>query len=532
MSTKPIEAVQSSCYETAEDVTAQEVTAQKTLDEVVADEVIRGVDGSRASQSDSRPALLLDLSTFSTPNLISISTSQTLSSLTPSLDQLTTPDSPIIGFQVSSDRFPSNSNYFSSQMLSSPPIQVSRPNLRHSQFSSYRTEPTSDFISYSPSGLFPHHEEPEDDNSDDDRASAQNGWTVAQRLREAALSDWESHRNVVPASPIRPVLSRNPSSNYLSSIRASQSSNMSSPSIPEQTQAQTPTRPNLYHSIRTWALQSSEATLRQTSTPVGEFPFGSTASRTALESALMVTSPSAVFASSPLAGRNTIFGSDVISMEGTSAVQEDNNVNMFAENVPIPGVSQPSPVNRTSCSPLHRHLARRSVSSSTHGLPTTKSLKQNNVTPPLITTSSFLVSSSEVPSIDSVFEEEEGVARDNPISKLKTEALQSAPDLKGLGVSPVPSSPGHLTVSPRPKTKRYKSCGEIVQQKPSLIKTSSDPLREKTLSVLGLVESSMKKSSRSSFGASVPSPPLLGHDCGRAQSPYEKSTSYFPRFVS
>ncbi|EGF96986.1 uncharacterized protein MELLADRAFT_70297 [Melampsora larici-populina 98AG31] len=330
---------------------------------------------------------------------------------------------------------------------------------------------------------------------------------MAQRLRDAALSDWESHRNVEPSL---------------------QSPAISSPSIVQQNEVQTATRPNLYHSIRTWALQSSEATLRQPSAPVGEFPFGSSAARTTLDPAFTITSPSAVFASSPLAGRNTIFGSDGASMASTAAVQEDNNPDTDGETVSNPAVCQPSPVNRTSCSPLHRHLARRSVSSSTHGLPTSNSFKQTAAVPPLIATSSSLGSSSEGFSIGSVFEEEEIAEPANPIVKIEKEASHS----QGLGESPILSSSGHLTVSARPKTKRYKSCGEIVQQKPSFTKTSSDPIREKTLSVLGLIESNMKLSSGSSFGASLPSSPLVGHDCGRAHSPYETSTSYFPRFVS
>lgn len=531
MATKAMQAAQPAGPETAQDV-----TAQKTSDEVVADEVIRGVDGSQSTQPNSLPNLLLDPSTFATPHLIFIPTSQIPSSLTLSLDSVNTPDSSNIGFVDSGYRFPSNSNYFSSQMFPSPPINVSRPNLKRSQFSSYRTEATSDLISYSPSGLFPHHEVPEDETSDDGQVSAQNGWTLAQRLREAALSDWESHRNVEPASPIRPVLSRNPSSNYSSSVRASQSS-ISSPLIPQPTQLQTPTRPNLYHTIRTWALESSEATLRQPVAPMGEFPFGSSASRASLESAFATTTPSAVFASSPLAGKNLIFGTDRISKASKAVLRDDNNVDVVGETVTSPSVCQPSPVHGTSCSPLHRHLARRSVSSCTYGFPTSSSLKQNVATPPLITTRSFAGPSSEAHLIGSVFEEEENVEPVAPTLKIEAEGVQSLFASKGLGESPALSKSGHLAVPARPKTKRYKSCDEIVQQKPSLVKSSTDPLREKTLSVLGLIEFNMKHSSRSygsNSAVSVTTSPAIsiGHDCGRAQSSYEMGTSYFPTFVS
>lgn len=136
-----------------------------------------------------RPSLHLDLSFLSF-------TSTTLPSS--AFSSLTPVSSPV---HRSTTKVINNTNPFDSSTLNHEPSsyfnispsssgKIVRPGLQRSHFSSFCAEPDNESVTLEGSVKEPGNE---------GRLHAQSGWRMAQRLRDAALSDWESQRTVKPA---------------------------------------------------------------------------------------------------------------------------------------------------------------------------------------------------------------------------------------------------------------------------------------------------------------------------------------------
>ncbi|KAG0146571.1 hypothetical protein CROQUDRAFT_92553 [Cronartium quercuum f. sp. fusiforme G11] len=306
---------------------------------------------------------------------------------------------------------------------------ITRPTLTHSQFSSFCSEinhNSNEFHVFEPNGLFSHHEETEietdekdvedqpelDDNQPQVSCS---GWQLAQRLRDAALSDWESHR---PITPVRPDLNRNSSSQSSFMYRHVLQAPSSRLTRPQLYPVQTGYQNKLASTIRNWALQSSLAT-SSTSSSSSEFRILPDPN----------PSPSTVFISSPLAGKPTTTFNDDERLSTVQAIAE-TSTQPFANLT----------TNRSSCSPLYRHVVRRSISSSTTGfVPTLNSLSSINQTTNSECDATLEFNQKHKPS---------------PISsKDHSSVFEEADDHEIID--------NHVEL--RPKNKRNKSCSEIIK---------------------------------------------------------------------
>lgn len=447
-------------------------------------------------------------------------------------------------FSTESSQYPiSSSTWNSNSSLMyppTPPITIVRPNLRRSQFSSYRSESTSEHYPFSPAGLFSHDEETEESVLDDGEVEpAPNGWTLAQRLRDAALSDWETQRNDLVQPP---TLARPPSSVAFSSRPPSQSASSSTDSIPRLSCLRRSGQPVVYpvqasrlaNSLRcsAWALQSSViSNPEQVGGMVARFPFGSPNSSSPSEFfPPAIVSPSAVKFSSPLAGKSM----------ASSAHDASSPSGAFNPILSSGFNSTPCLSHRVSCSPLHRDLVRRSVSSTPLGLPTLQSLcssaliEKSLVPRVMLSLEGGRVSEVEIrPSVALTVDPHTiadllEVEEDEHTSSFRTFSLStsSAEQTSIDGLDPTIMST--LTPSRPVFTKRHKSCGDFENHHQEQI-PKLDRLRMK--SALGLAPYASLQ--RSTSLSPLPQTPwvLMGTECGQAQKAWGSHNSYFPTFV-